>query len=394
MKIKISIIGFLMFFAFLSYAKSDTLIPYRIGSKWGFSDYSGNIKIEAKYDKVEFFNPYNFQNKKIAKVFLEDKTGIIDTDGKYLIPIYAESIELMHSYVGYENAFLLKLKGFYGVVNYKNQLIIPFEFDNIRIIENSTEKISNKDKWYFLANKGKEYFRFSPSGVKTEIEYSAQKVEQSRNSESGRSGYGGGMSYLRATRLDYLKIKNQKPQIIAKNSAIIDSIGEEIYGDFVTIYFEGKVGLADQKELLISDSIRNYISPIYDKIVHPLNPEYETPEFFVFELNASTVVYNSGREEFFLDRTKVHDEKSFLKPYEIMPLKNFKVVDVRGYNLKSYKAGKYGFYLLNKHKEIFPIYDSIEKVGLNECLLALWKVNLNGKPGYINEDGFQYFREE
>jgi hypothetical protein len=62
-------------------AQSTTLIPYRIGYKWGFADTSGNIKIKPKYKSAL---PFYFG---MARVQKGKKYGFINTEGKKIIKI-------------------------------------------------------------------------------------------------------------------------------------------------------------------------------------------------------------------------------------------------------------------------------------------------------------------
>jgi hypothetical protein len=82
----------------------------------------------SKYDDSDRFDT---ENKKIEiyKVKLNDKTGIVDSKGKELIPIEFDEIEYLRLFKGEEELEpLIKVKKneFKGVLNLKNNYIIPF----------------------------------------------------------------------------------------------------------------------------------------------------------------------------------------------------------------------------------------------------------------------------
>lgn len=65
---------------------SKKLFEVSQGDKWGFADKSGNIKVEAIYDKVTSFNKYGF-----AGISKDDKWGVINEEGAVIIePTYTD----------------------------------------------------------------------------------------------------------------------------------------------------------------------------------------------------------------------------------------------------------------------------------------------------------------
>ena len=63
---------------------NNRLFAKKIGNKWGFVDYDGNLKVQNEYDMVTEFNEYGF-----AGIKLDDKWGVIDENGNIVVePVY------------------------------------------------------------------------------------------------------------------------------------------------------------------------------------------------------------------------------------------------------------------------------------------------------------------
>lgn len=58
--------------------KSSQLVPYRVGAKWGFSDNSGKILVQPKYNEIEILN------ENLFKVRSERLWGIVNKSGKLI----------------------------------------------------------------------------------------------------------------------------------------------------------------------------------------------------------------------------------------------------------------------------------------------------------------------
>lgn len=78
-KLALVLIGFMGLEASAQWVERD-LIPYRQGAKWGYSDAERNIKITPKYAEVGWFS------NGLAPVKVGTKWGYIDRTGKLVIP--------------------------------------------------------------------------------------------------------------------------------------------------------------------------------------------------------------------------------------------------------------------------------------------------------------------
>lgn len=91
--------------------------------KWGFVDTSGKLVIP-----LQFESPAQFRHG-FATVKKEGKMGIIDKTGKLLV-------DFLYDYIGDYNDGLFSardLKSKYGFIDSANNVIIPFEYDEVNI---------------------------------------------------------------------------------------------------------------------------------------------------------------------------------------------------------------------------------------------------------------------
>lgn len=148
------------------------LIPYRKGSKWGFCTPDKKIVIDCIYEiTFQFFN-----NR--AKVRLDNKYGLIDKSGKYIVEMIYDEIYLSDNYykVIKDNKFGLldingkiildliyddlqyfydglasaKLNGKYGFINKKGNIVIDFIYDYIEHFSEGLSYVKAGRKYGFI----------------------------------------------------------------------------------------------------------------------------------------------------------------------------------------------------------------------------------------------------
>jgi len=329
----------------------DLLVPYRIGDKWGFSNYEGKLIIDTKYDSVTTFSTRNFFEKELAYVFAGEKVGILDKRGKSVIPLSYNSIERLSGAIDYNpNRLMVSVNGKYGIIDYSNKVMIPLEYDALSVKDkvikhdNAIEFVGYK----YLAKKGDVYFTIDEDGNKEVVE---QRTYTSENSSA--YGFVGPDSYYNS---QLNKIKSNSGNIVSRNRSKIDRIGSKTYGDkdqMVEVFLNGKVA-------------------IYDSI---LDVEYyfnTYPEVFLVKRDEKITVVNTVGKE-------------------LMPLKytGYKKFNDRFIVLN--ENGKYGFYRYKDGLEITPKYDSLEWTRIGG--IDFWKITLNGKEGYISDKEYHYFKD-
>ena len=86
---KNSLLIFFFFFIQITWAQK-TLIPYKNGKLWGYANETGHIIITPKYDSVALFSK---EGKSLAIVSENKKMGVIDENGKEILPNIYKKIE-------------------------------------------------------------------------------------------------------------------------------------------------------------------------------------------------------------------------------------------------------------------------------------------------------------
>ncbi len=367
---KIYIIFFIILIKSVSvYAQTNMLVPYRVKSLWGYSDYSGNLMISPMYDSVTFFTNYSVDGSvyKIAIIYKNGKRGIINEQGEKLFPVMYDFIDIIPAYYTGADAIIVKKNGKFGVLNYKGKSIIPLSYDTITLqgFSNYYFLVKRKGICYKI-NEDLTIHRISDSMYKNEVGISAMvgvPMEENENK--------------------YKYIFKNKDNIVKKNSSLIDSIGTTTYGnnqEYVNVYCLGKVGICSQEELL-KDKIQQIIMPVYDSVLKKcygyisLNdePMLAIVAFLVRAQGKITVVDTKGKELMPL-RYSDYVENSFNSEYILIKENN-----------------KIGFYSFEENFEIPPQYDFIEYNWFSSG--SLWKVGRDGKVWYVNKEGFKYFQD-
>jgi KWG Leptospira. len=101
----------------------ENLIPYRKGDKWGFSTEDKKIVVPPKYDKVWPF----YQDENVTLVILKGKYGMIDRKGNVVVkPVYDEIKWFSESFL------MVKLKDKYGLIRRDNfREVVKPKYNNI-----------------------------------------------------------------------------------------------------------------------------------------------------------------------------------------------------------------------------------------------------------------------
>jgi hypothetical protein len=73
------------------------------------------------------------------------KKGVIGADGKLIVPLHYEDLQIHQNNL---NFIIAKYKGKYGVIDPKNQVRIPFNYDKISS-KYGMFKVSKGDLWYY-----------------------------------------------------------------------------------------------------------------------------------------------------------------------------------------------------------------------------------------------------
>jgi hypothetical protein len=359
----------------------DTLVPYRVKDKWGYSNYRGKLVIQAQYESVEFFSQAQyetgdffsnnfFENKYLAKVSKNKRVGLIDKKNKIIIPILYENIEMGYDHGEKVNCIIVKKKGKYGCINYQKKILLPIIYDSI-ILKEEYKTPTTYDQYLgfsFAVKQGDKYFVVKRTGKKVNLtKKEFEEIEQ----ENWASGV---LAPSEPNRIE--EIRENSQIIIQKNSSIIDNISKtKGYGEseeYIAVYKDNKVGIVTQEELL-KPKIENVLIPIiHDNVVTANNSSYKVYNFLMRKGGELMLYKNNG---ILIGTLPTSDYKELSNGYIITKENN-----------------KYGYLSFEeKILTIIPVkYDSIEYSWNHDLFL---KVSLNGKNGYINKNGLEYFKD-
>jgi hypothetical protein len=387
--------------SFELYCQSSMLIPYRIGDKWGYSDVNGNIKIPTIYDETFFFKNEQQPSGIVKKGEL---LGVIDTNGKVIIPFYSREIEVTENISSV--SYIITIKGKKGVVNDKNQIIIPFKFDEITTIGGF---ISNGIENFYLAKIGTQEYYFTESGKAC-----SSTPNTDFNMASKRLGYHDEEhGYVRIEYEISREVSQKKTTIELNNKNIFDSIETETnYARYLNIIEKNnKFGMIDPLELVSKPTIESYIPPIYNQLLYSQtakgNPfvivgKNDSSFFYLFNQKIQThrIKYNGNLPKELLSDTLnyIFEPHLIFKTLGIAFYSNSEYIPI---NLPSYftlfNKNKYGLLTLKEDNDNY--YFKTIEIKYDNPLTPINEYNkyfvvfLNGNKGYINREGFEYFRE-
>ena len=130
---------------------------YKANNKWGIMDIQNNSIQEAIYDKIninnnmlsEAFTPNGtFQDN--MYVFIGDKQGMIDKNGKAFIPVKYDSLGVLS-----ENMIVAKCGNLYGYINSNGEECIPLKYSHADDFSEGLAAVKNeKGKYMFIDASG------------------------------------------------------------------------------------------------------------------------------------------------------------------------------------------------------------------------------------------------
>ncbi|MBL7747305.1 MAG: WG repeat-containing protein, partial [Chitinophagaceae bacterium] len=130
----------------LSSPQIPGFVAFRQNGLWGWMDYTGKVAVVPQFDQIGWMYDGRMRVEKGKKF------GIVDINGREVIPIKYEGIE-DRFYNGYIRAILNKK---YGYLDSTGAVVIPFEYEEVRNFEKPIAG-AQKGKFYgFIDRNGKE----------------------------------------------------------------------------------------------------------------------------------------------------------------------------------------------------------------------------------------------
>lgn len=124
-------------------------IQVKHNKKWGYIDLEGNTIIPFRYDECSAFV------NRLAIVRIKNKKNVIDITGNTILTQWFENILISGNRIEKWHLFIVKQKGFYGVIHRSGKWIIPCMYELI-CRENNYFEVRKNRKWGLLNRDGKE----------------------------------------------------------------------------------------------------------------------------------------------------------------------------------------------------------------------------------------------
>lgn len=130
---------------------------YKANNKWGIMDIQNNSIQDAIYDKIKINNNWlsdAFTTEGIFQdnmyVFIGDKQGMIDKNGKAFIPVKYDSLGVFS-----ENMIVAKCGNLYGYINSNGEECIPLKYSHADNFSEGLAAVKNeKGKYLFIDASG------------------------------------------------------------------------------------------------------------------------------------------------------------------------------------------------------------------------------------------------
>ena len=130
---------------------------YKANNKWGIMDIQNNSIQDAIYDKIKINNNWlsdAFTTEGIFQdnmyVFIGDKQGMIDKNGKAFIPVKYDSLGVFS-----ENMIVAKCGNLYGYINSNGEECIPLKYSHADDFSEGLAAVKNeKGKYLFIDASG------------------------------------------------------------------------------------------------------------------------------------------------------------------------------------------------------------------------------------------------
>lgn len=205
--------GSLLYFLAICLPSSfaQDLIPYRIGSKWGYADSTKTVKVKCIYDETYFFEDEQ------AFVRVKDKFGLIQPNGSEVIPPKYQKLGYFHHGLAAVNE-----DGKWGFVDMSGAIKIPLKYEFVGNFEGNLARAKQKGKWGMLNKTGEKEVDFIYDDmrfVKTGLYFVKKEGKWGTMGADGR--------LMLATQYDTIGRSLHQFRLIAQNKkwGLADSLG-------------------------------------------------------------------------------------------------------------------------------------------------------------------------
>ncbi len=127
---------------------SDNRIAFVLNGKIGYFDDFGNQIIAPIFDNLINFSKHASFKGGYAKVSVKSKFGVIDTQGKIIIPAIYQNIGEISDLVAFQK------EGFWGYLNLLNKVSVPPAYDEARSFDNEAAIVSFNNRFGVIDKTG------------------------------------------------------------------------------------------------------------------------------------------------------------------------------------------------------------------------------------------------
>ena len=388
----LTVIVFALLMGIEPFAQSPAiLIPFRVGTKWGYSDTLGKIKIPPRYDTVPLFD-YNTVykgNHVIAIVQFKGRPMAINEKGIVIVPPKYNFINvLQHSA---EVTFIVSSNGKSGVYTKGKELFPPI-YDYMDITSYGHFKVHKDNKWGLINDAGKvvipiAYDELREKNVIQPDIVDWEVIEWGKDRES-------------------IKVKTNL-QFESPDLSVPEALGE-IRGYLAPEELNKAVDAAKKEFDLDSLRLNNYAGIVFKSKQQGIFLPLEAKKVYLFSKPYTThgIKYFPSYDRGYLKKnsaayiTAVIDGKYGMineKEDIILPFEYDHIEEKVGFFLLK-RNRKVGFFIWNGlYPVIQPIFDDYVRkyeipVNYNWNFI-LFEIIEQGKRGFVGENGISYFKD-
>jgi hypothetical protein len=130
------------------YQIKEDLIYVRIDNKCGYIDSKGVIKVPVKYDFL------SYEHSGYIWAGLDGRYGVIDQEDRIVTQFKYEFIVEIEKKEAKKGSMLVMQSGYWGLADYKGNLILPIVYDAIDILDSMTYVAVKGENNYYFDNNG------------------------------------------------------------------------------------------------------------------------------------------------------------------------------------------------------------------------------------------------
>ena len=349
------------------------IIQVILENKNGHFDTLGNEIVPPVFDQRTngYRSWYSFNKHGLAKVWKNNKAGLINKKGKVILPIEYMAISYYH-----DGMAKVALNNKFGMVDTMGKIIVPCIYDKIYLFKGNCAKVMRNQKWGYVTNEGEEaipciyddILPFKQQCAKALLNknwiYIDRNGKEVTDCDYENSSYMDDLPVL-GTKLQF--IQSHFDQLLANHEKdkYLSSLYKSDYNKEGVVYLDDKFGIIN----------------LYDKLIVPL--EYDKAYKFRNQQESYSFYYEkySVKSPYCIMKQGKYGVVNYLGEV-IIPLK-YEKIHYNNYHYEVKLDGKWGVLDSLGNEVVSTKYDEIEYLDGNYILKQ------NEKYGIVDRNGFQ-----